>query len=427
MNNLKGKFNKQEKNYQQEYVSLTEDYKRITEQLKELRKKFRHFQVTDSKKYREIWEMNEEEVHESMRKVLQADKIIYEQQLGLPWTPPANMDALFRQGGAALAQREAVALEELGGPLPQKNIYDADVAHGEEGDNMRMHGAPMHGSRVASPSMEGRNVGTGVGNEGVNRWSSDYSGFSKTAKRMMELLCNEAGFLVEEKLNKLLNPLQRNEQSLMKLDAIFKALRIETLDDIKRLTSYFVKTTTSTEDAPNMNGIMPSPIPEEGADATPSDTANNESDMAAVPTDTATEPDSTTMSSQNNIAVSGSDAPQNDGPSASTSTDTSNAPNACTRPHSASSAKALGAILLESSSTHSMQSATSPDQNTQATTALDMSSSQANASGEPTLIHPNDVIKAIRMYLEDTRRERHADESTKSKSPASSATYDHAH
>ena len=43
-----------------------------------------------------------------------------------------------------------------------------------------------------------------------------------TVKKILEILCDEGGFLVEEKLNKLLQPLENDERSLIKLDAIFK-------------------------------------------------------------------------------------------------------------------------------------------------------------------------------------------------------------
>ena len=106
--------------------ALTDDYKRITEQFRELQKKsrwekyssltfiilgfyeqyffrilwnkgryyhylpflFRHFQTTDQKKFHDIWAMNEEQVRELVHSVLEEDRIIHEQQLGLPWEAP---------------------------------------------------------------------------------------------------------------------------------------------------------------------------------------------------------------------------------------------------------------------------------------------------------------------------------------------------
>jgi hypothetical protein len=47
-------------------------------------------QASDARKFDEIWGMKESEVKDLLGKVLQADKIIHEQQLGLYWYPPSN-------------------------------------------------------------------------------------------------------------------------------------------------------------------------------------------------------------------------------------------------------------------------------------------------------------------------------------------------
>jgi dynein regulatry complex protein 1 len=47
--------------------------------------------AADAKKFNEIWMMNEEEAKRQARQVLEADRIIHEQQLGLPWSPPSDL------------------------------------------------------------------------------------------------------------------------------------------------------------------------------------------------------------------------------------------------------------------------------------------------------------------------------------------------
>jgi len=42
---------------------------------------------SDAKKFNRIWEMNEDECKTLARSILDADQIITEQQLGLPWSP----------------------------------------------------------------------------------------------------------------------------------------------------------------------------------------------------------------------------------------------------------------------------------------------------------------------------------------------------
>ncbi len=45
---------------------------------------------------------------------------------------------------------------------------------------------------------------------------------------------------MEDKLHRLLAPLDRDEQSLMKLDSIFKALAIDSIEAIEKLTHFFI-------------------------------------------------------------------------------------------------------------------------------------------------------------------------------------------
>jgi dynein regulatory complex protein 1 len=46
--------------------------------------------------------------------------------------------------------------------------------------------------------------------------------------------------LLEQKLVNLLHPLEKNEQSMVKLDSIFKSLGVETENDVKLLAQYFI-------------------------------------------------------------------------------------------------------------------------------------------------------------------------------------------
>jgi dynein regulatory complex protein 1 len=48
---------------------------------------FRHFLTADMEKFHELWIMNEERCKEMAQKLLDADRIIFEQQLGLAWKP----------------------------------------------------------------------------------------------------------------------------------------------------------------------------------------------------------------------------------------------------------------------------------------------------------------------------------------------------
>ena len=88
LSNLKNRYADSDKKFQEENLKLTEEYKRITEQFKDLQNKYKHFQAADMRKFEEVWNMNQETVSKIVDKVLQADKIIHEQQLGMEWVAP---------------------------------------------------------------------------------------------------------------------------------------------------------------------------------------------------------------------------------------------------------------------------------------------------------------------------------------------------
>lgn len=69
-------------------MKLTSEYKRMTEQFKDLQLKFKHFELVDSKKYIEVWKMKEANIVALAKKAMTADKVLHEQQLGLKWRPP---------------------------------------------------------------------------------------------------------------------------------------------------------------------------------------------------------------------------------------------------------------------------------------------------------------------------------------------------
>ncbi|KAH9502944.1 DNA replication checkpoint protein Drc1 [Bulinus truncatus] len=203
LNGLKQKLEKQEKTYKDENLQLTEDYKRITAQFHDLQRKSKHFMATDAKKLHEIWCMNEEECKALAKEVLDADKSIFEQQLGLKWESP---DTQFMENVGPL-----VSSRNTGGSSASKILHDV-----------------MSKATTADSGL-------------IENEASIYESISaSTIKKVLELLCDEGGFLVEQKLNKLLTPLEKDEQSLIKLDSIFAALGLETEDDIHKLTTYFV-------------------------------------------------------------------------------------------------------------------------------------------------------------------------------------------
>ena len=71
-------------------MKLTAEYRRTTEQFKDLQVKFQHFELVDTKKFEDVWRMKEEEVVALAQRVMAADRVLHEQQLGIEWRAPAE-------------------------------------------------------------------------------------------------------------------------------------------------------------------------------------------------------------------------------------------------------------------------------------------------------------------------------------------------
>ncbi|XP_076872440.1 dynein regulatory complex protein 1 [Brachyhypopomus gauderio] len=216
LNNLKIKCSNQEKQSREENQSLTDDYKRIVQQYKDVQRKMRHFAAVDAKRFEDVWLMNEDEAKALMRKALETDRLIHEQQLGLAWTPPP-LSVMERSGPvqprsrAETTARQAAAQALMGREAGKDEQEEEEEREGDAGED------------PGRPETSGDRVD------------------KKTLKKLLELLCDETGFLIESKLLKLLCPLQKEEQSLMKLDSIFTALGIDSEEDVNKMADFLMK------------------------------------------------------------------------------------------------------------------------------------------------------------------------------------------
>jgi len=179
----------------QENDELTEKYRSITKQYKDLQGKFKHFEVADHKKYRDLWKMHEEEITKLVNKLLDADKIIHEQILGLEWVAPEN------------TSRESMLLKK-----PAQEIEETADTVDEEPEQKEVTD-PGRGQMFVS---------------------------NAKISKMLELLCEEAGFLIDEKVRQALDAMNEQEGSQVKAESILKALGITSHGpEWNRLISFF--------------------------------------------------------------------------------------------------------------------------------------------------------------------------------------------
>ena len=124
--------------------------------------------------------MNEERVKELVKRLLQSDKVISEQQLGLNWFPP--QEDLFQY---SLDNSNEKTLKTL----PKQQDPTSVV-------------------------------------------------YSDSIKKVLELISDGFGFLVEDQVRKVFD---KEGKNMVKIDSILNALGIQTKEDAEKLLKYFVK------------------------------------------------------------------------------------------------------------------------------------------------------------------------------------------
>lgn len=186
---------------------LTEDYRRLTQKYKDLQAKFRHFEVADTQKFDEVWGMHEDEAKDLVDRLLKADKVITEQQLGWVWKAP-NVLSLSMNKSTALPNGDATATGPAGGSqISEEGVVEAAVV----GDERESQSGTKHvsGSRIRS---------------------------------VLKLLAAEAGFLgLHPQLQQNIDDVPEQDAELSRAEAMLRALGVKSEEKVSQLLTYFFR------------------------------------------------------------------------------------------------------------------------------------------------------------------------------------------
>ncbi|XP_054617993.1 dynein regulatory complex protein 1 [Dunckerocampus dactyliophorus] len=190
LRNLRSKYTRQQKQSEKQSRRLSDDYKRSIEQYERMQMRIKHFAVADAKQFEETWRMLDKEVRQQAEKAVLIDSLIWKHHLGVAWERPHGASSVD--------------------PVhPQKQV---SMEHGATKQN--------------------------VTSDGMDAASEKDKISVETLKELMELLCDELGFLVEDKVQ-LLSTLDKEEQNVVKLDALLYAFGIEK-EDMPKLAAFLL-------------------------------------------------------------------------------------------------------------------------------------------------------------------------------------------
>ncbi|XP_051264423.1 dynein regulatory complex protein 1 [Dicentrarchus labrax] len=231
--NLKEKYTSQEKEFSKRSWYLSEDYKRNILQYERIQKKIKHFAAADVKKFEDMWLMIEAEVKQLVERSLLIDSLICKQHLGLAWERP--LMPFMELSGPIQSQKQAWR------PAHQAVSQSFQTGQALQCSQRTMDASvgPRLETDADSTDMEMYKEGTAVQSEsGAEVEEGKLS--METLKKVMELLCDEAGFLMEDKLLNLLAPLEEEEQTVVKLGSLLCAFDVEE-EDMPKLAHFLLK------------------------------------------------------------------------------------------------------------------------------------------------------------------------------------------
>lgn len=175
---LKKKIDDLQKKSQTEIGKLMDEIQKWRKKLINLEEKSDNMLEINEQKYQNIWKINEDEAKDLLKKILDIDKLLYEQQLGLEWEPPTI---------------ELLEKTDLPSYVKATKL--------------------LNDSNLNKPSSSSSKKEKKTNEYNIND--------NKILRTIMKNIADHGGFLLEQKLLDLLKPYAENDQTLVKIDNIF--------------------------------------------------------------------------------------------------------------------------------------------------------------------------------------------------------------
>ncbi|RZC34533.1 NYD-SP28 domain containing protein [Asbolus verrucosus] len=204
INSLRKKMNDYHKTTSQQITKLTEEVKKLSQNVLDIEKKADHLAEVNNIKFKKVWSMNKERADKLFKRILQIDRVLHEQQLGLVWKCPSE-----KIPSKSDLESYKTAMSLLSEDLPKLSV-----------------------KKPKSVSIGTEFMETERDEEGAV--------YKRTIRHILNLIADKTGFLIEDQLNAILEPYIEPERNLIKIDNVFSALNVTKKTDIDLLLEFFL-------------------------------------------------------------------------------------------------------------------------------------------------------------------------------------------
>mmetsp|Transcript_21150 Transcript_21150/g.21275 ORF Transcript_21150/g.21275 Transcript_21150/m.21275 type:complete len:754 (+) Transcript_21150:144-2405(+) len=232
LNHLVTRFNEMDAQDTKTNSDLTEDYRRLTQKYKDLQAKFRHFELSDTSKFEEVWNMHDDEAKDMVDQLLKADKVITEQQLGWLWKPPdlKMLQNLQARAGHQSAVAESSVLGSTIGMGATGGVPGGEEGMEATGGDDEERAAMMQQAALRQQEQLTSNTVTVSGGR---------------IRAVLQLLTTEADFLLFSGIQQTINDIPEEEATLSRAENLLRALGVRSEEKLRTLVTYFFRDQSS--------------------------------------------------------------------------------------------------------------------------------------------------------------------------------------
>ncbi|CAG9774072.1 unnamed protein product [Ceutorhynchus assimilis] len=199
---------------------LKENIKKMHKSIMDVEAKADHFAHVNDDQFHSLWEMNKNRVLKVLRKILETDRLLYEQQMGLDWESPNNY---------MIDKTTLPSYKNALNHVPEEYIR-ADTTKPSAKQ-------PPSKSAGSSSAMTGQEESSESAFEPMDEFA--IANYRRIIKHILIKISDKSGFLTEKRLKELLKDYVDEHRQLVRLDNVFQALGIQGSNYIHILFKHF--------------------------------------------------------------------------------------------------------------------------------------------------------------------------------------------
>lgn len=187
---------------------LTDEIHLLHGSISDMQAKARHTRTINRDKFNRVWNINYNEITNLLERIFEIDRVLHDQQLVMPW------------------KRPNIYIENINKPEQKPTINAMDRIERRFGRLPQKYGGSGYSSMASAEKKQGR----------MQELPPESA---RLMRNILRKLADRGGFLIEERLLRILKPYTEKEQTMVRIDNIFAALRIRSLENVMELTRVF--------------------------------------------------------------------------------------------------------------------------------------------------------------------------------------------